>query len=407
MRILFLTDDYPEEGGSSVATVVRSLSQGLTQTGHDVWVITAHRKEESSAILYRERVVSLPISYRRALRHYKCLWIPAISQMLGKEMKRLKPDIVHAHNIHEFLTYDATRIARKHAQKVFITLHDVMSFSYARLATEKYLRSEGGDVRTTFFDHIAQAGLQWNPLRNILIRRALRNNVRTVFAVSGALRHALSVHGIRGAEVTWNATDTLQWQASGDTIAAFKKKHDIIGKKVILFGGRLSRDKGSTPLFAAFRMIHENMPHAVLLITGSPERLPGLVAEAGAKDLLPFLRCTGWLPQREMAAAYGAADVVTTPSLCLDTFNLMNIEAMSAAKPVVGTIFGGTPEIVIDGVTGFVHNPLKTDQYADTLRRLLQDDSLAKEMGEAGKKRAEQYFSTNTLVQELLSYYHR
>lgn len=405
MRILFLTDDYPASGGSSVTGVVRTLDRGLRHAGHDVTVITTHRITENPGVVRRGHVVSLPVSYRTSLRHYKNLYIPAVSRMLDTEIETLQPDIIHAHNVHQYITYDALRIARNHSKKVFITLHDVMSFSYGRLATEHYLQSEGTDVRTSFADHIHQAGVQWNPLRNQHIRKIFRKNVDTVFAVSKALKQALDAHGIPRVQVLPNGTDMSLWQAKPDIIAAFQKKHDLHGRKVIFFGGRLSRDKGSAPLLAALRIIRQTIPEAVLLVIGDAARLQGLIVEAGAEDLLPNIRCAGWLSQKEMAAAYGAADVVTTPSLCLDTFNLINIEAMSAGKPVVGTVFGGTPEIVIDSITGYVRNPLKVEAYAEALRAILADSELAKRMGEAGRKRVMEHYSLEKFVEKQLEQY--
>src|SRR3989344_1694129 len=364
MKILFLTDDYPETEGSSVTGVVRTLDHGLTKAGHDVSIMTTHRTTENPGIVRSGHVVSIPVSYRTSLRHYKNLYMPAVSRMIDTEIARLKPDVIHAHNVHQYITYDALRMARKHCKKVFITLHDVMSFSYGRLATDRYLKSEGKDVRTNFLDHLQQMGIQWNPIRNFCIRCILAEKVEKVFAVSAALKCALDAHGIPKVHVLPNGTDMPLWQAKPDAIAAFQKKHDLIGHKVIFFGGRLSRDKGSAPLLAALRSIKASMPEVLLLVIGDAVRLQGLIVEAGAEDLLSSVRCAGWLSQQEMAAAYGAADVVTTPSLCLDTFNLINIEAMSAGKPVVGTIFGGTPEIVLDGTTGYVRNPLKLEAYS-------------------------------------------
>ena len=407
MRILFLTDDYPIAGGSSVAGVVRTLEKGLHQKNHEIHVITTHRIKENPSIIRRDNITSLPVSYRQSLRHYHCLLIPAVSKMLAEEIARIHPDVIHAHNVHQYITYDGLRVARRFTPNVFITLHDVMSFSYARLATDRFIQSEGNDVKTSFIDHIRQVGLQWNPLRNIRIRSALENNVKAVFAVSAALKRALDAHGIPKVRVLPNGTEMGQWQASADAIAAFQKKHNLIGKKVIFFGGRLSRDKGSAPLLAALRKICEAMPEVLLLVIGDAARLQGLIVEAGAEDLLSAMRCAGWLSQEEMAAAYGSADVVTTPSLCLDTFNLINIEAMSAGKPVVGTIFGGTPEIVLDGTTGYVRNPLKIEAYTDALRTILADPALAKRMGEAGKKRVEEHYSLDVFVQRQLEAYSR
>lgn len=405
MKILFLTDDYPEEGGSSVAGVVRTLEYGLTKAGHEVYVIATHRKEKHPSIIRRGHVVSIPASYRQSLRHYHCLKIPAVSKMLDEEIAKIRPDVIHAHNVHQYITYDALRIARKHTHNVFITLHDVMSFNFGRLATHRFLKTEGQDVRTSWIDHLRQARLQWNPLRNVIIRNIMRTNVKKVFAVSAALKRALDAHGIPRVSIVLNGIDAASWVTDPETVDAFKTKHDLHGKKVILFGGRLSRDKGSTPLLQALRTVKEAVPNAVLLVIGNADRWEGLLREAGAENFRGSIRCPGWMTKEEMKAAYGSANVVTTPSLCLDTFNLMNIEAMALGKPVVGTIFGGTPEIVVDGVTGFICNPLKTEEYAHHLITLLKNDALAEKMGRAGRERVERLFTLEVQAKKYLELY--
>jgi glycosyltransferase involved in cell wall biosynthesis len=111
------------------------------------------------------------------------------------------------------------------------------------------------------------------------------------------------------------------------------------------------------------------------------------------------------LPQDQLSAAYGACDVVVTPSVYLDPFILVNIEAMANAKPVIGTCFGGTPEIVQDEKTGFIRNPLKIQKFADSIVRLLENKDLAIEMGKEGKKIVEQKFTTEIMTSEYLKIY--
>ena len=184
--------------------------------------------------------------------------------------------------------------------------------------------------------------------------------------------------------------------------------NNIACKKVMLFGGRLSRDKGSTPLLHALSKIRKAIPNVMLLAIGNPKTWAGLHKEAAVmEDLSPYIRNIDWLPKEGMRAAYGACDVVTTPSLCLDTFNLMNAEAMANSKPVVGTCFGGTPEVVENGVTGFICNPLHTDEYANLLLTLLSDDALAVKMGKAGKERVEKLFTVERQTEKYLALYER
>jgi glycosyltransferase involved in cell wall biosynthesis len=406
MKILLLNDRYPPRYQSSVASITSNLADIYETQGHTVSVITSHRLAVSEEILREGNIISLPIEYRSSLRHYKSLKQGAVSLLLDKEIRKIEPDIVHAHNVHMYLTYDALHVAQQYADKVFLTTHDVMSFNYGRLMTRRYLESEGADTHTSARDHIRQAGLQWNPLRNKKIRSLLDQNVTNVVAVSNALKNALDTNGIPKTCVVHNGIDIAKWQASEEESATFRKEHLLEGKKVILFGGRLSRDKGSTPLLHALSQVKKAVPNVVLLVIGNPVTWEGLMREAGIQeDLSEYIRQVDWLTAEGMRAAYGACDVVTTPSLCLDTFNLMNTEAMANSKPVVGTCFGGAPEVVENGVTGFVCNPLKTEEYASLLLTLLSDDALAVKMGHAGKLRVEKLFTTERQAQQYLDLY--
>lgn len=393
MRILVLNDDYPPEGQSSVGGVAAALAQGYRGKGHSVSVITTHRMEEDESVRHEGDIWSIPVSYRAALRHYRCLYMPCVSRMLDTIIAGIHPDAVHAHNVHTYLTYDALRIARRHTPQVFLTLHDVMSFSYARLATARYLASEGRDTRTTMLDHLRQAGLQWNPVRNAWIRRIIKKNVCGCVAVSESLARAVRAHGLPVHQVIHHGIDLSAWHTTPDAVMAFRAHHGLQHRKVLLFGGRLSIDKGVVPLLRALEKIRRQLPAVTLLVAGERERFEGMLEVAGVpRDLTEHILMTGWLPPDQMRLAYAVADVVTTPSLCLDTFNLMNLEAMAAGKPVIGTIFGGTPEIVVDGVTGCVRNPLDLPSYTDALLALLRDDALAERMGQAGRSRAAEYF---------------
>ena len=98
---------------------------------------------------------------------------------------------------------------------------------------------------------------------------------------------------------------------------------------------------------------------------------------------------------------------MTVPSICLEAAGMVAIEAMLAGRPVVGTCFGGLPELVSDGVCGFIVNPLQINSYADRIVRLLTDDALRTAMGNAGRQRALERFSLDALVERTLSCYER
>src|SRR3989338_6622584 len=178
MHILFLNDSPP--GTSSVSNVIKGLTQGLEEKGHRTTLITSHRKEVSSDILRKNNVISLPVSYRPSLRHYKCLHNRGVSRMIEDEIGKLKPGAISAHNVHFYLTYESLKIARKFTPNVFITMHDVFSFAFGRLNTARFLDSGGKDTRLTVLDHWKAARFEYNPLRNMAARKLINSNAKAV-----------------------------------------------------------------------------------------------------------------------------------------------------------------------------------------------------------------------------------
>ena len=94
-----------------------------------------------------------------------------------------------------------------------------------------------------------------------------------------------------------------------------------------------------------------------------------------------------------MLGAYRAASAVLVPSIYPDPFPTVNLEAMALGRPVVGTRFGGTPEVVEEGRTGFIVDPRDAEATARALTSLLADPEAADRMGRAGRERIAREFS--------------
>lgn len=406
MKILILSDDFPPRGKSSAGTIAANLAAEYAKRGHDVHVITSHRTEESPHIIREGNVISLPISYRVSLRHWLALYHPAVSKILTQEIGAIRPDVVHAHAVHLYLSYDSLRIAHRFAKKVFLTAHDVMPFSYGRLKTPRFLNSGGTDYSIGVRDHLRTAGLQYNPVRNLWIRYILNKYVTGVCAVSGSLKNALEFHGIPRVSVVWNGIDPATWRVSDDERDQIRERLGLRGRRVLLFGGRLGSDKGAYPLLSALEHVRKFVPNVALLVIGDPNKWTGLLESSNTDDATKKLcTCIGWVERGDLPRIYAAADVVTVPSLCLDCLPTMALEAAAAAKPVVGTIFGGTAEIVKNGETGIILDPRKIESYANALITLLGDEAHAKSMGEAGRRRIEEFFTVERQAEKYLEFF--
>ena len=97
-------------------------------------------------------------------------------------------------------------------------------------------------------------------------------------------------------------------------------------------------------------------------------------------------------------------DVSVLPSLS-EGFSNTVLESMSAGLPLVVTDVGGNSEAVIDGKTGFVVPPKDIVKMADSINLLLANKELAKKMGREGRKRAQQLFSMDRMINKIENLY--
>lgn len=398
MIIVFLSDDFPPTSFGGAGRIAEQLASGFCNRGHVVTVITttAGRTEEQEH--YKGyRVIRLPGRYSQRWQSYRGLWNWKTVPRLRTLLQEINPDVTHAHNIHFFLSYGALGTAKRFSGKVILTAHDAMSFHYGKLiegvANKHY--------HVTPWQQLRRFGPLYNPFRTIVIRMALRN-VTTLLVVSSALRDALTANGIRNATVCHNGIDPQRWQIAPSSVEQFRAAHGLAGKKVVLFGGRLSGEKGGKQILHALHAVKKRVPNALLLVLGKQEGFATVMRQlAETLGVADALRFTGWIAGDDLVAAYHASDVVTVPSIYLDPFPTVNLEAMACAKPVVGTCFGGTPEAVDNGVTGYIVNPRNTDDLAEKIASLLLDAATAKQFGRAGRQRIEKHFLLSHQLQAL------
>ncbi|MEW6171997.1 MAG: glycosyltransferase [Bacillota bacterium] len=169
----------------------------------------------------------------------------------------------------------------------------------------------------------------------------------------------------------------------------------------VLFAGVLTPLKGIHVLIDAFTRITENLPATQLWIVGRDENreyameLREKVAAFGLADRIHF---TGEVAQQELARYMARCRVFVLPSKS-EALGRVILEAMAAGKPVIASEVGGIPEMVQDGVTGFLVPPGDPDALADRLYRLLSHPEEAEEMGKRAKVFAEKFFSPGAYQQ--------
>jgi len=407
MKILILSDNFPPHAPGGAERSTFNLAQAFQKKGHEVFIITTVREKN---LVGREDLAGLKIfriysNYHSRWRAYLSLYNPQTVKKVSRIIQEINPDIVHANNIHYYLSYFCLKLAKKYSQGVFFTARDVMSFNYGKLATKKYL--ERFDYRTNWWDHLKQAQKRYNPFRNIIIRYYLKHTDK-VFAISSALKTALNQNGIQNVKVIYNGIKAENWQVSLQKIEEFKKKHNLQNKKVIFFGGSLSGLKGGEKILQVMKVIVQHVPEAVLLVAGKKEGYTQKMLKSAQKlGIENHVIFAGWLSDDPLKSAYFCSDLVVVPSIYFDSFNLFNIEAMAAKKPVVGSCYGGIPEVVQDGVTGYIVNPFDIELMAAKIIDLLKNPQKAKQFGEAGYLRVKEEFNLEEKADEYLKWFEK
>jgi len=383
MRILVLQEDVPPIAKGGAGVVVARLAKEFSRQGHEVCVLAAVPEKNQAGSYVEEglRVERFYSNYHVRFRGWRCLYNPRGVRAVKKVLAEFRPEVVHAHNVHQNISYYSLVLAKKSGAKVVLTAHDVQAFNYGKLVDFQ-------DYRVSPWRQLGEQKLRYNPFRNVVIRSIFRTYVDHVVAVSGALRDALMANSIGNVEVLHNGINTQEWRIEGRRTQEFKTRYGV-GEQAILFVGG-SYLKGVSQILAAFVSLRGSVPHAQLLVLGrGAPRGEGLVP-------------VGWLSGEELRAAYAAAAVVVVPSICFDSFPTINLEAMACGKPVVATRLGGSPEAVVDGHTGYVVDPYDIKTLAAKLQELLQNPAKARAMGEAGRVRVEKEFTLTRQAQMCL-----
>lgn len=405
MKVLVLSDYYPPntKGGADIAA--ERLSAEIARRGHAVCTLTTVQSRAGAVSdtvrgVHVRRVFS---SYPSRLRNYMAVYNPLVVPKVAKKIAEYKPDIVHAHNIHTHISFQALLVASRASLPVVLTAHDHQLFCSGKFDCTDPSRA----VTITPSQCRSCQRLRYFPFRNRLIRRAVTLSGARILAVSSALREDLVANGYDPAaiQVVHNGIDPATMEVAPERVRSFARHHALEGKKVILFGGRVSHAKGIDQAVAALARLPRDLNYAFLVL-GSSEDYISYILQMGhrlsVEEKTVFLP---WLSGDDLKAAYALATVCLTPSVYREPFNLINIEAMAMRKPVITTCFGGPPEVVEDGVTGYVLDPRDVDLLAARLLELLTDDAKAAAMGEAGYRRVLERFTVAQQADKVLSVY--
>ncbi len=166
--------------------------------------------------------------------------------------------------------------------------------------------------------------------------------------------------------------------------------------------GRLTPVKGIPYLLQAAKILVRGGANVKVLIVGEGSIRQDLLMQTqdlGISDNVVFLG-----HREDTDILLQAMDIFVLPSLS-EGIPMALLEAMAACRPIVASRVGGIPEIIEEGVDGYLVEPMDVDNLAERCRRLIESPDVARYMGEQGRKRVERDFSATVMADRVISVY--
>ena len=178
-------------------------------------------------------------------------------------------------------------------------------------------------------------------------------------------------------------------------------KKSMLGKKVVLFVGRLCPQKNLPLWVSVAQQIHQSQPNTHFLVAGDGSLMATMQQQVNAIDLSQAFTFLGDMAYSDLPDIFGAADVFLLTSH-YEGFGRVVVEAQLAGLPVVSTACSGPEDILIEGETGYLCTPGDQKMLSEAVLKLLQDESKCLQFGQKGRSHTTSLFNQAQLTQLLV-----
>jgi glycosyltransferase involved in cell wall biosynthesis len=382
LRVLVVHNRYRSEQPSGENNVVDQEVALLADGGHDVSLF--ERRSDDIAAMSLPAKVAVPL---------RVPWNRAVRAELTAKLRAERPDVVHIHNTFPLLSPSVVAACVDAGVPAVATLHN-----YAMVCPPGTLYRDGhvctdcvGSAPLPAVRHGCYRGsrVATLPMAASLManRRRWWSDVTRFFCISGAQRKILVDAGMPADRLAvkhnFVADPGLRRSGAGEHV---------------LFLGRLTAEKGVSLLMAAWDRIAASGGLGVPLVLAGTGPMQDEVAQwAQGRDDVRYVGLQDKAQCQDLAVR---ASAVVAPSVWLEAFGLVVVEAMAAGVPAVAADHGAFPELVEDGVTGLLHRPDDAGSLAESLRSVVGVRNA--EMGLAARRRYEEGFTPAVGLERLI-----
>lgn len=332
-------------------------------SGYDATIYQAYPNIQLYTLGLKQPLITSGLGSPTKLRYLGAL--PEVRKII----RRLNPDIVHAH---------------------FATSYGLLG---ALSRFQPYILSVWG---SDIFDF---------PGKSFLHKALIKYNLDQANKI-------LSTSFIMAAETRKYTNKEVEVTPFGIDLDVFKpcQVESLFDKDDIVIGTVKALEKiyGIEYLIRAFKTLkdkHQELPLKLLIVGDGSQKndLKKLSRDLGIDDSTIF---TGHISYDQVPYYHNMLSIFVSLSI-RDSFGVAAIEASACERAVVVSNVGGLPEVVEDGVTGFVVPPMNPEKAAEAIEKLVLDLELRRTMGRAGRARVKKYYDWNDNVHQMINIYER
>ncbi|MFC1566878.1 glycosyltransferase family 4 protein [bacterium] len=376
MNIAVLHWGFPPIIGG-VETHLTILLPELVKMGHNVALLTGSaentpvRYEYEGVQIMRTPLFDLNWLVQRGLEGLE----EEIEKTYNKFFKIMKPDMIHAHNMHYFSKQHA-KLLEKYAQKnsvpMILTAHNV-----------------------------------WDDIQYLELTRDIKWD--HIIAVSHFIKKELIGIGFPEKNITviHHGVNTQTFNPCVDSESALIKHSELKNRPIVFHPARMGLAKGCDVSIKAINLVKEFVPNVMLVLAGTKNIIDwGITQQKDIAYLVDLVKTfdlqnnvyINHYSLDEMPQLYGLADVCLYPSTASEPFGLTMLEAMATGCPMIVTNMGGMPEVIRDDIDGFVIRVKDYEALASRIKQLLLDEKLQSRIGRTGRQTVTTHYTKEIMA---------
>ena len=369
-----------------VETHLTIILPEMVKYGHRVSLLTGsvegvkgHYRYEGVEV-FRTPLMDLNWLYKRGLEGLKDEVCSVFSNFLNKT----KPDVIHTHNMHYFSKMHSEAIAdfaRERNIPLILTAHNV-----------------------------------WDELLFLELSHKIKWS--HIIAVSHFIKKELMGAGRDDKKITviHHGVDEDKFKPSFNTKRILKEYPQLKNRPVVFHPARIGLAKGCDISVKALRLVKQKHPDVILVLAGSKNIIDW--GSTQQKDIAYIVELVKHFKLEknvlidvysleDMRELYAVSTVCVYPSSVGEPFGLTMLESMASGKPIIVTNSGGMPEIVRDGINGFVVPIRDFEVLASRITQLIDDYKLRIRLGYTGRQIVESQYTKGRVTKDIIAIYNK